>query len=121
MESIRGHSIGNRSLGFEFSTEYEPRSSVQFSCSQCDSAFSIVFAADAEIPRSWRCAKCGGTGLRHGLSADFAPPENDERTVGKSPFEMLLERRSREELETILDERLAYLRARRGTDEFDAQ
>lgn len=121
MESVQGHSLGNRTFGNDYSVEYEPRQRVGFSCQRCGSRFEVPFAADAELPSQWRCTSCGDIGVRVGLSPDELVAESDEKPMGKTPFEMLLERRSREELEAILDERLAYLRARRGTDGFDAQ
>lgn len=121
MESVQGHSLGNRTFGNDYSAEYEPRRRVSFSCQRCARSFEVPFAADAEIPTQWRCTSCGDVGVRVGLAPDELVTENEDKSTGKTPFEMLLERRSREELEAILDERLAYLRARRGTDGFDAQ
>jgi hypothetical protein len=119
MESVQGHSLGYRAFGNDYSVEYEPRQRVGFCCQRCGRNFEIPFSAEAEIPNQWRCAFCGDVGLRIGISPDEHLSNHDEKISGKTPFEMLLERRSREELEAILDERLAYLRARRGTVEFD--
>jgi hypothetical protein len=45
--------------------------------------------------------------------------ENVEDKTPRSHWEMLLERRSRDELEEILQERLEYIRARRKAGEAD--
>ena len=45
--------------------------------------------------------------------------EAREDKIPRSHWEMLLERRSREELEEILQERLSYIRARRAGGQAD--
>lgn len=77
--------------------------------------FVVTFAADADVPEVWPSPKTGDEGRLlddAGERVEYEPPaEKPQRTH----WDMLLERRSREELEEILEERLAYLRARRGT------
>lgn len=112
-EPIRGHSLNSRSLVSETGIELEPRNTVTYICSECSTELNVPLAADADVPESWPCRRCGATAFHEGSTArsnDEAPPER----LGKTPFEMLLERRTREDLEQILQERLAYLRARRG-------
>jgi hypothetical protein len=41
--------------------------------------------------------------------------EESDQKAARTHWDMLLERRSRDELEELLEDRLAYLRARRGS------
>lgn len=74
-----------------------------------------MFDADAEPPSEWTDVKSGELGFLDDEAgrtarAEFAEKESSQRT----PWDMLIERRSREELEELLEERLPLLRARRG-------
>jgi hypothetical protein len=109
-EPIRGHSLSSASLMTDAGVELEARQVVSYQCSKCDSVLSIPFALEADVPDHWTCSRCGNDAWRDGADRTSVAPEK----VGKTPFEMLLERRSREELEEILQERLSYLRSRRG-------
>ena len=111
-EAIRGNSLRSTSMGTDVGVELEERQVVEYRCSQCDAVLSIPFAMEAEAPDAWTCSRCGHEAWRDGADRAALVPDK----VGKTPFEMLLERRSREELEEILTERLAYLRSRRGLD-----
>ncbi|NYD66133.1 hypothetical protein BJ972_000652 [Agromyces atrinae] len=73
----------------------------------------MVFASDAELPDVWECRTCGHEATR---LVDAKPVEIDRsgEKVARTHWDMLLERRTRAELEELLEERLAYLRARRG-------
>ena len=113
-EPIRGSSLGARSLSTDVGIDLEARVVTSFDCSNCMSAFTVPFAAEAEIPDAWICSSCGAEATRRGAKAK--PSVDETEKVGKTPFEMLLERRSVAELEVILEERLNYLRARRGLD-----
>lgn len=111
--SLRGMRIGAQSLQSEIGVEYSPRRTVQYQA--VDGArFDVVFAADAEIPEEWESPRSGLAGRRVG--EDGAPIELDERETktARTHWDMLLERRTRAELEELLEERLQYLRARRG-------
>ena len=114
-EPIRGTSLGSRSLTSDVGIELEDRVVTTFSCSQCESGFTVPFAAEAEIPDAWVCSSCGAEAIRAGAKVKSGSQEPEK--VGKTPYEMLLERRSVDELELILEERLSYLRARRGLDQ----
>jgi hypothetical protein len=68
-------------------------------------------AVDAEIPAVWECRVCGRIAkVRHGAeaSAKSAKPV-------RSHWDMLLERRSVDELESILTERLEQLHSSSAT------
>jgi hypothetical protein len=84
---------------------------------------TLRFAHDAEeIPATWDCPKCGRTAhadettarreasaAGEGPLALFSPRSNSS---GKTHWDMLMERRTLEELEELLEERLALLRQR---------
>ena len=73
-----------------------------------------MFAADAEIPEIWESPKTGQEGI---LLDDAGEPVVRDEAEGKVPrthWDMLLERRTRAELEELLQERLDFLRARKG-------
>src|SRR5690606_16967898 len=78
--------------------------------------FTVRFDADAEPPAEWIDQKSGEVGFLDDEAgrtarAEFAEKESSQRT----PWDMLIERRTREELEELLEERLQLLRARRGS------
>jgi hypothetical protein len=71
--------------------------------------FDVPFADDAEIPATWQC--------RNGQEGVLIEGSNQEPKKVKPPrthWDMLLERRSKEELEELLQERLELLKTRRG-------
>ena len=71
--------------------------------------FDIPFADDAEIPGTWLCRN----GLE-GMLVEGTAPEVKKVKPPRTHWDMLLERRSKEELQELLKERLDLLRTRRG-------
>lgn len=114
--SLRGMRLGAQSLQSEEGVVYSPRSRYTYLCPSCDKQTEVVFAAEAEAPDSWECRHCGQEAHR---LVDDKPVEIDhsDEKAPRSHWDMLLERRTRAELEELLEERLQYLRARRGTGE----
>ena len=112
-DSLRGSRLGSHSLESDRGIEYSARKQVDYGCAYCDAITTLTFAVDAESPYEWDCSQCGENATLVGATA---PVNDDTKPVkeAKTPFEMLLERRSRAELEEILNERLAHLRQRRG-------
>lgn len=111
-EAIRGNSLRSSSLISDAGVELENRQVIEYACSNCSSVLAIPFSVEAEVPHQWTCSRCGHEAWQVGVAHEQPVAEK----TGKTPFEMLLERRSRDELEEILRERLAYLRSRRGLD-----
>ena len=71
--------------------------------------FDMPFAADAEVPGTWLCRNgMEGTLIQGG---DLAEPKKVK--VPRTPWDMLRERRSIEELEELLKERLEIINSRR--------
>jgi hypothetical protein len=74
--------------------------------------FDIPFAHDAEVPGTWLCRN-GTEGI---LIEGGEPAEPKKVKVPRTPWDMLRERRSLEELEELLKERLEIIKAgRRGS------
>jgi hypothetical protein len=71
--------------------------------------FDMPFATDAEVPGTWLCRNgMEGTLIEGG---DLAEPKKVK--VPRTPWDMLRERRSIEELEELLKERLEIINSRR--------
>lgn len=70
--------------------------------------YEVPFAEDAEIPSEWMC-KNGQMGtLMEGEGVDSKPVKPP-----RTHWDMLRERRSLEELDVLLEERIEHLRKRR--------
>ncbi|CAB4895641.1 unannotated protein [freshwater metagenome] len=118
-QSLRGSSLNSRSLASDEGIEYSQRKRVVYDCPVCAKSFTLTFAHDAESPLDWSCPTCSAQAELSGAVRPQVSADNEEKAL-RTPFDMLLERRSREELEIILDERLAYLRSRRGKEKLGA-
>lgn len=112
--SLRGMRLGHQSLQSEEGVAFMPRSRAIYRTDDGEE-FVMIFAADAEMPPTWTSPQTGQPGRL--LDESGVPVEAEEADVKspRTPWEMLLERRSVEELEEILNERLEYLRSRRGS------
>lgn len=116
--SLRGMRLGTQSLQSEEGVEFSPRRKSIYRTAD-GTTFEVIFSAEAEVPQTWQSPKSGQEGVL--LSSDGKPVELEE-TETKAPrshWDMLLERRTRAELEELLEERLEYLRARRGRGKAD--
>lgn len=116
-QTMRGIRLGRQSLESEAGVSYSPRNTYQFLCPNGHSS-EIVFAQDAEMPETWQCTSCSsfGTLLKDGKPITLSITEIK---TPKSHWDMLLERRSKVELEVILKERLSYIKARRKAGKAD--
>jgi len=117
--SLRGMRLGTQSLQSEVGVEFSPRKKSVYRTAGGET-FEVMFAADAEIPVNWESTKSGQEGVL--LDDDGVPvvQEEIETKIPRSHWDMLLERRTRPELEELLEERLNYLRARRGQEKIGA-
>jgi hypothetical protein len=120
MASLRGFTLNSHS--YESDENVVPHETVAHTF-HCPAGHQTVlrFAWDAEeIPASWDCPKCGRVAHADRDEAAAAASTVDgmalssPRTTvgGKTHWDMLLERRTTAELESLLEERLALLRAR---------
>jgi thioesterase domain-containing protein len=117
--SLRGMRLGTQSLQSEEGVEFSPRKRSTYRTTDGE-VFEVVFAADAEIPEVWESPKSGHEGILLDATGEPIIPDQGEVKVPRSHWDMLLERRTRAELEELLEERLSYLRARRGQDKIGA-
>ncbi|OMH28164.1 hypothetical protein BKD30_02185 [Tersicoccus phoenicis] len=106
--SLRGMRLGSQSMETEAGVEPAPRQRVEYRCQDGERVF-VTFAAEAEIPATW-ISKTGKEAL---LVDGEKPAQGNEKPV-RTHWDMLLERRSVEELDQILTDRLNLLRERRG-------
>jgi ABC-type molybdate transport system substrate-binding protein len=111
--------LGTQSLQSEVGVEFSPRKKSTYRAAD-GTTFEVMFSADAEIPQQWESPKTGQEGIL--LTSDGKPVVLDETEtkVPRSHWDMLLERRSRAELEELLQERLTVLRTRRGQEKIGA-
>ncbi|MDN3480512.1 RNA polymerase-binding protein RbpA [Arthrobacter sp. APC 3897] len=106
--SLRGMRLGAQSMETESGVEPAPRQRVEYRCEDGERVF-VTFAAEADVPPVW-VSKTG----KEALLVDGEKPDNSNDKPVRTHWDMLLERRSIEELETILQDRLNILRERRG-------
>ncbi len=103
--SLRGTRIGAHSMESEEGVEFADRFEAYY---DCPNGHTIVlpFAAQADVPVVWEC-RCG----TEALLRDASKPEPKAGKPPRTHWDMLLERRTVAELEELLTERLALLRA----------
>ena len=111
--TLRGMRLGSQSMQTEEGVEFASRQRVQFRTADGET-FDMIFASDAELPDRWQSPQSGKEGVL--LSPDGTPVDlvESEIKAARTHWDMLLERRSRDELEELLEDRLALLRKRRG-------
>ncbi|MBJ7280584.1 MAG: RNA polymerase-binding protein RbpA [Rhodoluna sp.] len=117
-QPMRGTRLGSESFEVDTNKNLSPRKVCLYRCSN-DHISEMIFSADAEIPVAWGCKSCALEGALLDESGKQAF-ETEAPKVPRTHFEMLLERRSREELEELLSERLGELKARRARGQADA-
>ncbi|ROR74408.1 RNA polymerase-binding protein RbpA [Bogoriella caseilytica] len=105
--SLRGMKIGANSLESEDGVDFAPRMMAYYSCPD-EHSFELPFSVDAELPPVWECKVCG----KEALLKDASKPEPKKPIKPpRTHWDMLLERRSVPELESLLEERLELLRS----------
>ncbi|WP_125131800.1 RNA polymerase-binding protein RbpA [Microbacterium sp. 10M-3C3] len=114
--SLRGVRLGAQSLQSEEGVVFHDRVQHTYTCATCGRDTTLTFAADAEVPQSWECRTCGAEALLR-IGDGTATVDHSEDKAPRTHWDMLLERRTIAELEELLEERLAYVRARRGAGE----
>ena len=109
--ALRGTRLGATSYENDRNTDLAPRQEVMYDCTR-GHQFSITFATEAEVPAEWECRYCGDRALRRDGQGEEPKATKPVRTH----WDMLLERRSMEDLEEVIAERLELLRARRRAE-----
>ncbi|HJX88378.1 MAG TPA: RNA polymerase-binding protein RbpA [Gemmatimonadales bacterium] len=117
--SLRGMRLGAQSLQSDVGVTFSPRKKSTYRAED-GSTFEVTFSADAEIPQIWESPKSGQEGRLLADDGVPVPQEASQTKVPRTHWDMLLERRTRAELEELLQERLDYLRARRGQHKIGA-
>jgi len=105
--ALRGMQIGSKSLESEDGVVFADRYEARYVCPKGHD-FKVTLAVDAEPPAVWEC-KCGEEAELVGETEgeEEAKPLKPQRTH----WDMLLERRSIEELDQLLSEQLDAYRS----------
>jgi RNA polymerase-binding protein len=109
--ALRGTRLGATSYENDRNTDLAPRQDVAFDCPN-EHHFSVPFAAEAELPATWECRVCGSIAI----AATGESPSPKKAKPPRSHWDMLMERRTVEDLEAVLAERLEVIRERRSTE-----
>lgn len=105
--SLRGASIGAHSIESEEGVVFASRTRWSYIC-PAGHQFTIAFSADADVPVKWECRDCS---LEASLSSEPIEDDLDLLKPQRTHWDMLTERRSIEELELIIEERLEQYRS----------
>jgi hypothetical protein len=106
---MRGSRLGAVSYETERNHDLAPRQIAQYRTENGEE-FEVPFADDVEIPPSWPCRN-GMEGILIDEGGDLVEPKKVK--VPRTHWDMLRERRSIEELEELLKERLGIINSRR--------
>src|SRR6201987_2938368 len=105
---MRGSRLGFVSYETDRNHDLAPRQIARYRTENGEE-FEVPFAAAAEIPGSWLCRNGMEGALIEG--GDLAEPKKVK--VPRTPWDMLRERRSIEQLDELLNERLEIIKTRR--------
>ncbi len=105
--ALRGMQIGSKSLETEEGVVFADRFEAKYRCPQ-GHEFVIAMAAEADPPATWEC-RCGEVGE----IVSEVVEEEDTKAVKpqRTHWDMLLERRSLEQLDQLLQEQLEAYRS----------
>ena len=109
--ALRGTRLGATSYENDRNTDLAPRQEVAFDCPK-GHRFTVPFSAEAELPTNWECRICGA--LAFTATGDVPTPKKIKPP--RSHWDMLMERRTVEDLEAVLAERLEVIRERRAME-----
>lgn len=99
--SLRGMSIGAKSLESDENIDFVARSETSYICPRMHKTI-LPFADGADIPQEWEC-HCG---LIAKVQGEHEADEEHATKPVRTHWDMLRERRSIEELSALLDKRL---------------
>ncbi|MEI8056779.1 MAG: RNA polymerase-binding protein RbpA [Actinomycetes bacterium] len=106
-EILRGTRLGATSYENETHVELAPRQVIDYIC-PVGHVSSMMFSMEADVPALWEC-RCGAEALRR----NGEKPEVKATKPARTHWDMLLERRTIDDLETLLAERLEVLHVTR--------
>ena len=95
--ALRGTRLGSTSYENDRNTDLAPRQEVAFDCPK-EHHFTVPFAAEAELPPTWECRVCGAVAF----AATGESPTPKKVKPPRSHWDMLLERRTVDDLEAVL-------------------
>ena len=104
---MRGSRLGALSYETDRNHDLAPRKAARYRTENGEE-FEVPFADDVEVPGSWLC--------RNGMEGTLIEgnlPEPKKVKVPRTPWDMLRERRSIEELDELLKERLEIIKSGR--------
>lgn len=103
--SLRGMKLGSYSMESDEGVVLAPRVEAIYDCPD-GQVIVIPFSAEADIPPVWEAPGGGEALLR-----DAERPEPTPGRKVRTHWDMLLERRTMDDLQEVFDERLALLRS----------
>ncbi|UUA86294.1 RNA polymerase-binding protein RbpA [Corynebacterium pseudogenitalium] len=104
---LRGSRMGAVSYETDRDHDLAPRQQARYRTPNGE-IFEVPFADDAEIPEEWMCKNVQLGTLMEGEGVESKPTKPP-----RTHWDMLRERRTIEELDVLLEERLEQLRKRR--------
>jgi hypothetical protein len=104
---LRGSRLGAVSYETDRDHDLAPRRMARYRTDNGEE-FDVPFADDAEIPGTWLCRNG-----QEGVLLDGSAPETKKSKPPRTHWDMLLERRSKDELEELLNERLDLIKTKR--------
>ena len=104
---MRGSRLGAVSYETDRNHDLAPRQIARYRTENGEE-FDLPFANDAEIPGTWPCRN----GMEGTLITGYLPEPKKVKPV-RTHWDMLRERRTLEELEILLEERLKFINSRR--------
>ena len=102
--SLRGMSIGAKSMESDEGVEFAPRFEAYYDCPEGHVTI-LPFSTEADVPPTWEC-RCGKIATLRDAKAPDEKPGKPQRTH----WDMLMERRTEDDLKVLLEERLDMLR-----------
>src|SRR5579875_1541667 len=109
--ALRGTRLGATSYENDRNTDLAPRQDVAFDCPS-GSHFTVPLAAEAGLTATCECRICGSVAI----AASGESPSPKKVKPPRSHWDMLMERRTVEDLEAVLAERLEIIRERRSAE-----
>lgn len=104
---LSGSRLGSVSYETERNGGHHPRQTARYRTAD-GAEFTVPFADDADVPYKWQCRNG-----KEGTLIDGEAPESKKAKPVRTPWDMLRERRTIDELETLLKERLDIIDAQR--------
>jgi hypothetical protein len=104
--TLRATGLGSTSFESDKTVTLSPRLELDFDC-PAQHHFTVVFSLEAQLPTSWACPTCWASAAR----SDGVQAEAKQLQPARTHWDRLLERRSVAELEALLAERLALIKA----------